>query len=410
MKKFAALILAGLGLLNSCRKVDPIIADPLELTITTLSEDFICQPVTISDNTIGIVNKKNTTSLCNYDTNGHKIWQYVIDSLAVGSIGIPNVQHLDLKKDPQNNLLVTLIHVDPLIKYGIKMVKFDSNGQYLCQTSDSIHQRDTIIMGTDTIPTSGLGRFTKIGSVCLSGGNYAFVSSLAVKSIDSTFIQMSIYNGSGVFVTDNYFKIPRVRSFISTYTTSANILILVGTFSLAEPFIIANDMSGNIIFDKSLGTTLILNDAYFCQETSNGYYIISISYTNSTNNLRGRIYNLSPTGQEIVLNDTDFDPNWIMLSMREISDGYLFCGFDTDVNLIKGVDWRTTFDTDTHRALILKTGFGLTEAWHKIIEANKNSAGAVSTGQGPISFFGGKYESSGKKIMLVKLTNDGEIF
>jgi len=414
MKNFAILALLCLSFFTSCEREKPIVADPMELAISTLSENFICQPVSFGNSIVAVINSKNTTYLCNYDNGGRKIWQLDIDQYALGSLTIQNVQVVNLKKDMQNNLLLSMFATltdqnQKIISQRMKAVKFSQAGQYICQVSDSIHQPDTVFFQLDTILMAGKGTFVAEGIVGLSGGNYAAISTLPISSIDSTYIQVSTYNSNLGFVSNKYFRILGQRDFIDVYSDSNNRLFFVSTIkgSTSTDFLLT-DLNGNLIFN--IPTQGYVLDSYFFNETTDGHYIISTSFLSSTVELRGVVVCLTKTGQGFWANLSDFAPSWIMLSMNESADGYIFSGFNSDAVLLNGVDWRTTFSENPHQAVVLKTDFNGQEVWHKILDGNFTSIGAVSIGNNPISCFGGKYDASGKNMFLIKLTEGGDYY
>jgi hypothetical protein len=414
MRNFAFIILFSIFGLMSCKKEEPVIADPMELAITSLSENFICQPVAFDNSVVAVINEKNQTYLCNYDNAGRKIWQNQIDQYALGSLTIQNMQKIDLKKDAQNNIIMsmnaTLVDQNQkIISQKVKLVKFDQGGIFLNERTDSIHQPKGIRIQQDTISMTGKGPFVAQGIVCLSGGNYAIISTFADATTDSTYLQVSSYNSSLTFASARYFRMKGQRTFIDIYSDSSDHLFLISTLkgSTMTDFLLT-DLNGNLIFN--IPTTGYVLDSYFFKETRSGQYVVSTSFLNSTVELRGVVVCLTKTGQAVWANLFDLNPSWIMLSMNELPDGYIFSGFNSDAILLKGVDWRTTFTENPHQAVILRTGTDGREVWHRIMDGNFTSAAAISIGTNPISCFGGKYEASGKNMFLVKLTEGGDFY
>jgi hypothetical protein len=168
------------------------------------------------------------------------------------------------------------------------------------------------------------------------------------------------------------------------------------------------DSDGNVVFD--IPADGFLNDVYFFYENSNGNYVISASYIDNSIILRGVLFGLTKDGTGTWLKVFDRTPTWVLLSVQEMSDGYLFSGFNSGSLLLTGVDWRTSFLQEEHNAVLLKTGLSGVEQWSKIINSPFFTAGALTVGSSPFTIFGGKYDRSVKNIFLLKLNNTGEIY
>jgi hypothetical protein len=383
----------------------------MELEVSTFNENLICQPVSYTNSMIALINKENISYLSNYNGNGEKLWQENVDGYALGSLSVQDSKDIDLLKDTEDNLLLTMYRpeISPtnvIIAQNVKLVKFNQNGNFIWQITDTIHQPDTIFIEQDTIVREPLGKFKAANIVCLSGGNYAIVSSLKSNKVDSTYIQVSVYNSNAGFVTDTHYKILGLRNMVKIYTTSNDRLVLItNREGAATSNFLLMDLSGNIIYDNP--AQVKIEDSYFFCQNNRGQLIISFSFLNSGGNLRGALVALGASGV-VWTNLHDETPAWIMTSINEVSDGYLFSGFSAEI-LSPGFNWQTTFLTGEHRAVILKTDFSGNEVWNKILDTNFYSAGAVSLGNSPISFFGGRYEASGEKLFLIKYTSGGDI-
>jgi len=416
MNKFTILILLISCLTASCRKGDPVIADPLEQAITILDENFLCQPVSVDENVIAVINKKNESSLCSYNKNGGKNWQIAIDNFALGTSTIQTVQSFDLKKDYQNNLILSMHTTvkdqnQQITAQKLKAVKFSPLGVYdpnIPYLEDSIYQPDIAVIDNNPLSMKGKGTFVFLGTTCLSDGGYAVVSTLSPASVDSTYLQVTVYNSNLVFTSNNHFRVLGVRDFVNAYSDSNDHLFLIySTKSSPVTSFLSTDLKGNIVYDVSMQS--YISHSYFFKETSNKY-IISTSYITSDVKIKGVIIYLDKTGENIMTIPSNFEPSGIMFSVNEISDGYLFSGFNSPGLLPGGLDWRTTVAESPYQAVILKTDFEGNEVWHKVLEGNFTSVGAVSVGNDPISFFGVKYEKSIKNIFLLKLTKGGALY
>jgi hypothetical protein len=410
MKKYAIIALLCLPVISSCEKETPTVAGPSEQALITLSENFICQPVAFDNSMLAVINKDNSSYLCSYDGNGTRTILNQIDVYSMDTTSMLEVKSVNLKKDAQNNLLLYMsssssIQPQQAISQNFKIVKFTQNGEYLSEVIDSIHQPN-IGIPQDPLGIGGNTSFSGNGMICFSGGNYAVISSLSVNSIDSTYIQVSTYNSNLGFISDTCFRIIGVRSFSDVYLDSQDRLFLISSIQgVNTTDFLLTDLNGNIIFDNTVSSKI--SDSYFFEETSSGQFLLS----GITNDLQsnGLLYCLNKTGE--ISWTLSFNPAsaWIILSVCEITDGYIFNGFTTDAMFQNGIDWRSSFKDSDTKALILKTDFDGQEQWHQMIGGNFSTAGAISIGNNPISFFGGKFESSGSRIFLIKLKDTGEI-
>jgi hypothetical protein len=413
MKQFIILLLAGLGILSSCKRGDPVIANPDELAVATLSENLICQPVTNADNMVAAINKNGQAFLCKYNANGEKIWQDNIDNYTIESVLIKDVEDINLIKDNQNNLLLTLLapkkdQNQKIISENIREVKFSQNGDFIWQAIDSIHQPIKIQIGPTPVNMANKGLSMAIGFVCFSGGEYGVISSLIDNLTDSTFIQLTTYDSDANTEVDNYFKIPGKRNIKNVYSTPGDQLLFSTSIEgTSDSYFLYTDINGHVINDELAPGPII--EMFFLDEISTGNYLASYSFTNRDNKLRGVICSFDNTGHSSLTHIFDLDPSWVMMSVKQLSDGYLFSGFDSDELMLGGVDWRTSFIVDSHQAVILKTDFAGNEIWHRTMNASFYSAGAAVIGNNPISFFGGRYEASGNNIFIIKLTNQGDV-
>ncbi len=395
----------------SCKKEKPELASPNELTYQTFSEHFVCQPVTYENSVVGIINQNNVHFLCAYDRDGNKLWQQHIDAYTINGYTFQTVGSVKLIKDKQNDLLILMQATVPNATTSgttqrIKVAKFDQSGQILSQLADTIHRQDTIVMNVDTISFVGKPAFKTIGFVSFSTGNYAVISSQIATNKDSTYLQLSYYNANAQFVSDKFLVLPGKRNFSSVYSTSDNHLFFYGATASGTRFYLMIDLTAKILFETPPAGVV---DPLFFYENRDGNYVVSTATIDNTSTLTGIVACLGKTGNVLWSNRYDFSPSWIILSVQEQTDGYLFSGFTTDVTLTAGIDWRTYFLQGEHHAIVQKTDFTGIEQWHFDMGGTFLSAGAAALGGTSISFFGGKYDQPLSNIFLLKLNSDGTI-
>jgi hypothetical protein len=366
----------------SCKKEDPVIAKPEELSYTTYSEYFVCQPVSFPNNFVAVVNKNNANVLCSYDKDGNTLWQHNIAGYVLSGSTFESVADILLEKDKQNNLLLLTYSV----LQSFRAVKLDQNGKLLTEHSDYIHQHDTIFINNDTIAFSNTQLFKTNGFVGFSNGGYGVVSSQISAVSDTTYLQVSFYNNNLQFVKDSFLILTGKYTMDKVYSTSNNLLFFTGNLEGSGRIYFMMDLGGKILFENKAPGLL---DTYFFFENSKGNYIVSALYVDQSIIPRGVVFCIDKLGKYQWGKAYDFSPSWVMLSIQEESDGYLLSGFSTESLLLTGVDWRKSFLEEEHHAIIQKIDLFGSEQWNMNIPGKFFSAGAISIGDSPISFFGG---------------------
>jgi outer membrane protein assembly factor BamB len=394
----------------SCEKGEPVVADPTELAIKTLNEIFYSQPVVFDSTLVSIIRGSNATTLCSYYANGEKRWQKDLSGFLLLNTTYDMVQKLSIRKDFQENLVLTMVHseINPTyqsLSQNVKVVLFNQNGEVLSQFVDHVHQANTIIIQADTLNMSGSDIFMYSSLISFSNGNCAIVSSKPEQNSDNTLVQLTIYNNSS-FIGDKYFRLAGQRKFISAYGTSDNQILIANNLIDKGPSIIKIDTNGNIAFEIRL--PIPLQETYFFKENSEGNYILTGALRSNDGTVNGGVFCVDPQGK--ILWSKVFDnPGGIILSINEAEDGYMFYGFTPQAGLPDRFDWRTTFKSNQHHALMIRTDRTGNEKWRFDLEGSFNSSGAASLGTEPIVFFGGIYEPYGQNIFLLKLTDNGKI-
>jgi len=98
---------------------------------------------------------------------------------------------------------------------------------------------------------------------------------------------------------------------------------------------------------------------------------------------------------------------WIFTSMIEMNDGYLFTGFNIN-KILLDIDWRSTFNTENVKAVVLKTNFQGIEIWSNILTITESSVGAITLNNENLTFFGGKYDRTVHNTIVLKLYKEGK--
>ncbi len=393
----------------SCQKNDPEIAGVDELSAISYSEKIYTQPVNINNQIISVINDGTSTFLNAYDQNGLKVWSSNIDGYIIPDLSFDDLSFLELQKNSQGEVLLNMYHVDR-DEETLKSVKFTNYGIYHSEFTDYIHQTDTIIHQTDTIDLQGDSEFTANGIVALSDGTTAVISYWKPNLPDTTFIQMSLYSTSGYHIAERYFILNETVDIGYVYISSSNSLILE-SYNEADDtkFYIINTQS-NAIF---VSPVLPIFDLYSFYENSNGHFIFTASTFNASLDYLGLVISISSQGNYL-WHKTYFNSSaWMFMSTTETTDGYLFTGFDTKNILVENFDWRTTFNTENVKAVVLKTDFqGNFEnniGWSSTLQTGESTVGAAVLNNENLTFFGGKYDRSIHNTIILKLNQDGTV-
>jgi hypothetical protein len=409
MKNISIFLILSFCILTACEKGDPEIAPIDELSSMSFSESFMCQPLNYQNHVVALIKRNDVNSLCSYNEQGIKDWQKSIDQYIIPGININYLRNLSIDKASNGEILlnqfVNVFTTTQLLQNQVfKVVDFDANSNFQWQRADSIHQPDTIIINLDTIGINQLFKFA--GKVNLSNGYYAVLSSQINQKIDSTYLQISIYNRIN-FISNIYLKIKGSRTIEDVFCTKNDELILFNKNQNTGQSFIRIDIKGNIIFELKPPVPIV--DNYFFYETSQGNFIVSASAINVTSNFTGIVFCINAAGNQLWINTFDTPPTWVMVSVQEKPDAYIFSGFTTTVAPLPDVDWRSTFLQNEYHAVIQKTSLEGQEIWNYILPGIANTSGASTIGTDRIGFYGGKFDNNVKNIILLKLDSEGNI-
>jgi len=271
----------------SCQKNDPEIAGTDELSAITYSEKIYAQPINVNNQIVSIANDGTSTFLSSYDQNGSSVWSLNIDDYIIPDQTFDEISHLELQKNNQGEILLNMLHIDNREEI-VKSVKFSNSGSYHNEFTDNIHQTDTIIHQADTIDLQGDSEFTANGILPLSDGTTAVISSWTTdytdRLIDTTFIQLSIYNTNMQFIGDRYFIINASIYINNVFVSSIDDLIFIAETPAGQTFIFITDQQGNFV---GLNSDFQIFELYSFFENSNGEYLFSAGGFNTNADIPG---------------------------------------------------------------------------------------------------------------------------
>ncbi|MEN8120714.1 MAG: hypothetical protein ABFS35_10220 [Bacteroidota bacterium] len=393
----------------SCQKNNPEIAGTNELSAVTYSEKIYTQPISINNQVVSLVNDGTSTLLNGYDLNGSKIWSTNTDGYIIQDLTYDDITKLELQKNNQGEILLNMMHGESQ-DMVLKSVKFTNYGSYHSEFTDIVRQTDTIFYQTDTISLPKLSQFSANGIVPLSNGSTAVISSWKQWLVDTTLIQMSVYDDPvGSRVSDRYFKLNGNVEINHVYISSHDHLVLEATDTINRTLLYFVDISTGTVFSSS---PLPIFDLFSFYENANGEFIL-IASTLFNLEYRSHVICLNTEGVGLWSKTFVNNASWMFNSVTETSNGYIFTGFMTENSLLNNFDWRTTFDKENVKAMILKTDFQANFendiGWFSILDVAESSVGAVTLSNANLTLFGGKYDRTVHNTFILKLDNEGKI-
>lgn len=404
------LITVIIGLfLFSCQKIEPEIASPDELSSLNYSEKIYAQPIIVNNQVISLGNDRSSTFLTAYNADGENVWRSSVDDYIIPGQNFDNISYVELKSNTDGNLLLNMIQYDDFSE-TIKSVRFSNQGDYMSDFTDTIHQTDTIFIQNDTIALPIESMFIGSGVVALSDGSIAVVSYWSPTVIDTTFVQMSIYNESGTHTGEQYYILPETVDVYSIFISKSNLLILESVNSQDNTkFYIINRGNHNVSVSDPL--PIFGLNTFF--ENSKGEFIFTSGTFSANLDYYGLVVCINNQG-EYLWHETYADNSaWIFMSTTETTDGYLFTGFNYNARLLGDIDWRITFNDKNVKAVVVKTDFrGKYKndiGWSSILPIMESSVGAVVLNNEVISLFAGKYDRTIYSTIMLKLDDKGKI-
>lgn len=407
---FNLLIIISIIATASCEKIDTEIATVDELSAISYSENIMCQPIKYKNYIVALTNKNGSSYLSSYDIQGNIQWKKPVDEYSIPGVGFDLIRNLTLEKTPTEETVLEMYFsyreaTNAAESLVIKTVGFDSTGQYLWQMIDTIHQPKNINIGPVVTPVNPFFRY--VDMVHLSDGNHLVISAMPDRNNDSTYIQVSAYDISGLFAKNVYMKIPGVRTVKEAFLTSENNLLLFSEIENISQLYTLMDFGSNIIFE--IKSPAFIFDHFLIYESSKGNFIISASTIDNTGSYIGNVFSFDKTGIPLWTKTYSNSPTMIMMSVQEKEDAYIFSGFTSGTTILIAFDWRDTFTQNEYHSVIQKIDLSGKVLWINTISGITNTAGAISIGDENISFYLGKYDNSIKSIYLVKLDSSGNI-
>ncbi len=394
MKNSIYIILLFSFFLFACQKSNPEIATTDELSSISYSEKIFTQAVQIDNQVITVINDGSSSFLTSYDADGNKVWSNNIDAYIIPGNSFQDIAHVETILSPNGEIVLNML--DDTQTH--KTVKFSSSGNFINEFSDVIYQTDSLFIGLDTIDLNGMSEFLANGIFPLSNGDNLAISSWTPnypnRLVDTTIIQLSFYNNNGQFIEDRYIIINDKIVINRVFISSDDNLIFIAESSFA--FI--TDLQGNLVGFNQLPVFEI----YSFFENSKGDYIFSGGTFNNNTDYIGILFSVDKQAQVLWSKTYMNNSAWIFTSMNETTDGYLFTGFNINKVLL-GMDWRTTFDIESVKAVLLKTDFRGVEQVRTVFQGMMESnVGAVALNNENITLLGGKYDRTIYSTFVLK--------
>ena len=392
-------------LFYSCEKSNPEIAGAGELSSISYQEKIYAQPIVVDNQIVSVQNKDNVNFLTAFNNTGSIEWNIDIDDYIIQGTNYDNIPYLFLSKNKNNDVFLNFLNDNNNGSEIIKTVRFNKNGEYISQFTDSIHQN---------LPNfvSAARRFTGLGVLPLDNGNVSVVSSLTVLTNQHTYIQMSEYNSEGSHLNDTIYTLDELINPYQVFLASNNRLIFqTGDGFGITRFVIFNPGTGEIFTSPEFPVFDLLS----FYENSKGNFIFTASAFVDNLSYYGIIISISSNAEYLWHQVYTEQTAWLLTSVSELSDGYIFTGFDITGQLLNEFDWRNSLDNEKVFGIVMKTDFNgkinQNTGWSYRIMSPASTAGAVvlQNETGGYTVFGGKYDRDIHSTMILKLNEMGEI-
>ncbi|MCF6240763.1 MAG: hypothetical protein L3J74_05395 [Bacteroidales bacterium] len=334
-------------LFYSCEKSSPEIAGSDELSSISYQEKIYAQPIVVDNKIISIQNKQNNNFLTAFNNTGAIDWSININNYIISGTNYDNVPYLILSKNKNNEIFLNFFSENNKGTELIKTIRFSNSGEYISQFTDSIHQNIPNI-----VPSAR--RFSGLGILALDNGNVAVVSSLTALSTQQTFIQMSEYNSAGEYLNDTTYTIDELFDPYQVFLASnGNLVFEAGNEFGINRFVIFNPNNGDVFTSPELP----IFDLLSFYENSKGDFIITASAFVDNLDYYGIIISISSRAEYLWHQAYTDQTAWLLTSVREVSDGYIFTGFDITGQLLNEFDWRSSLDNEKVFGIVMKTDF-----------------------------------------------------
>jgi hypothetical protein len=405
MKYSYLIIFLFISLSYSCEKSNPEIAASDELSSISYQEKIYTQPIIVGNQIISIQNKENTNFLTAFNSDGSIEWSTDVDDYILSGTDFNNVLYLFLSKNKNNEIFLNFYSENNNGTEIIKTVRFNNSGEFISQFTDSIHQN---------IPNfvSAARRFSGQGILPLDNGNVAVVSSLPVIANQQTLIQMSEYNADGEHINDTTYTIDELVNPLQVFLASNGRLVFqTGSEFGVTRFVIFNPENGETFTSPEFP----IFDLLSFYENSKGDFIITASAFVDNLDYYGIIISISSNAEYLWHQVYTEQTAWLLTSITETSNGYIFTGFDITGQLLNELDWRSSLDDEKVFGIIIKTDFNgkinQNTGWsYRIMSPASTACAAVLQNEtGGYTVLGGKYDREIHSTMVLKINEMGEI-
>lgn len=405
MKTIHLIILFFSIFLYSCEKNNPEIAASEELGSISYQEKIYAQPIVVGNQIISVQNKENSYLLTAFSNTGAIQWSTNIDDYIIAGSNYDDVPYIQLLKNKNNQIFLVFFSENNNGNEIIKTVRLSNSGEFISQFTDSIHQNIPNI-----VPTAR--SFNRLGILAFDNGNLGVLSSLSVLSNQQTFIQISEYNSSGEHINDTTYTINQLINPSRVFLASNNRLVFqTGDVFGISRFVIFNPENEEIFISPEFP----IFDLLSFYENSKGDFIITASAFVDNLDYYGIIISISSKA-DYNWHQTYADKTaWLLTSVTEVSDGYVFTGFDITRQLLNELDWRSSFNNEKVFEIVIKTNLNgkITQNanWSYKIMSPASSAGAavLQDANGNYTVLGGKYDRDIHSTTILKLNEKGEI-
>ncbi|MBN1250530.1 MAG: hypothetical protein JXR51_14860 [Bacteroidales bacterium] len=414
MKNLIILTVFLLFIFSSCEKIEPLIADKSEIPINFYYEQIYVQPIIVDNQIVAVINDNVSTFLISYDAEGNKNWEKNIDSYVIDNQEYKNIYKLNLTLNRNSEIILNMIAGDYM--QTVKLVKFDKQGNFINQFTDNIHHPDTIFFNdnlgnADTLTNDSIPVFYARKILSLSDGKTLVLAHEKSPLIDSTVFQFSFYDTNGNFIEDKYSFIEEADNQYDInhiYLTSDDKLALLFDLPNNVKAFALMDLNGNLLYIPVLVPSAFNIFSFY--ENTDGNFIYTGQTFGGNSVLTGLIFCINRDGDILWQENYQQNIASIFLSVYELSDGYLFTGFNS-TSLETNLDWRNSFINEKDaKAILLKTDFEGKMVWENMIQTQQESTfGAVSIFSDKITFFGQKISNNIVNTMFFNLDSQGNI-
>ena len=396
-------IITFIAILSACEKSEPEIATYDDLSSIAYLEKIYTQPINVNNQIVSAQKRKGDFYLTAFDSKGSVIWDININNYCIEGYTYDNIPLFELKKNKQNEIFLNFYAENQQNSEIIKVVRFSSKGEFISEFQDSIHQKNP------TTPQEH--KFAGLSILPLENGNVATISTQTLYANKETLIQTTEYNVQGEIAKDTIYRIPEAFNPFDVFAASNNRFVFAGESGFTVQFIIFNPAENT--FYKS--PELPVFDIFSFYENSNGDFIFTASAFVGNLQYIGMIISISQEGEYLWHSVYGNKTAWLLTSITELADGYIFTGFDLTGQLLTQFDWRTSLDDKKAVGIMMKTNLrGVTDeqtGWTIRLTTPAVTAGAnvLEDTDDNFTLFAAKYDRDIHSTMILKIDKQGNI-